>query len=126
MDALSACYTETDWEAGVACFEEGIAAGTIDPLYVSLPLRYPECGAAEAYWGSAYTMADDEYVAMVEATSPCFLALVASGEVDLWEVPMEFIEPSCLEGTNWYTNDDPAFSDRFIDCTSKARTELEG
>lgn len=125
-DALSACYQELDAAAGVQCMQDGIASGAIDPEIVNPPFRFPECGAAEAYWIDVYSMADAEFVAVVEAASPCFLGLVAAGELDAYMLPSELLDPSCLEGRNWYTASDPEYTDRFFACAAAALTELSG
>mgnify|MGYP001578819276 CR=1 FL=1 len=123
--ALEACYSETEAAAGITCMQEGVADGTIDPIYVSPAVLHPECGVAELYWTSDYySLADAEFAAMAEGASKCFLDLVATGEVDSFLVPGELIAPDCLEGKNWYATDDSAYDDRFFECVSKRRTEL--
>ena len=57
-------------------------SGTIDADLVNPPFRFPECGAAEAYWLDVYSMGDAEFVALVESASPCFLGLVAAGQIE--------------------------------------------
>lgn len=124
-DASSQCFLDSpDAASGVQCLLDGIAAGTIDPFFVSPALRFPECGVAEVYWEDVYSMPDDEFVAMVTAASPCFLDLVASGAVDKYEIPNELIAPECLEGRNWYSSTDDEFSTRFFDCVWKVYDTL--
>ncbi|MCU1361179.1 MAG: hypothetical protein JWN99_2468 [Ilumatobacteraceae bacterium] len=122
--ALDACYQQTDATAGIQCMQDGIADGTIDADLVNVTFRYPQCGAADAYWSDVYTMPDADFVALVTAASPCFLNLVASGEIDAYMLPSEFLDPACLEGKNWYTAFDDAYNDRFFDCTSAALDAL--
>lgn len=124
MDAYSACFSELDAAAGVACLNAGVAAGTIDPMFVQPHFRFAECGVAEAYWSDIYSMSDAEFVALVEGASPCFLDLVASGQVEAWEVASELLAPQCLEGKNWYTTYEEDYNDRFYECTSKVRDSL--
>jgi hypothetical protein len=124
MDAYSACFGELDAAAGVACLNAGVAAGTIDPAFVSPHFRFTECGVAEAYWSDIYSMSDAEFVALVEAASPCFLDIVASGRAEAWEVASELLAPQCLEGKNWYTTYEEDYNDRFYECTAKVRDSL--
>jgi hypothetical protein len=117
---------EMDASVAIACMGDGIAAGTIDPASVPAHFRYPECGVAELYWDGLYDTSDAEFVAAVEAASPCFLALVESGELTVWDVAGELIAPECLEGRNWYSVfDDSEYSTRFYDCTFEAQRALE-
>ncbi|MFN6120028.1 MAG: hypothetical protein ACK5CE_10435 [Actinomycetes bacterium] len=126
LDPLSACYMEMDAAVAIACMGDGIAAGTIDPTSVPAHYRYPECGVAELYFDRLYDTPDAEFVAAVEAASPCFLALVESGELLPWEVAGELLAPECLEGRNWYSVfDDSEYSSRFFDCTFEAQRALE-
>lgn len=125
FDALTACYSEADAAAGVQCFQDGIADGTIDPSYVSAPIRHPECGVAEAYFGGLFSLTDDEFTTLVTGASPCFLKLVESGELASYEVPDELIAPECVEGRNWYAVfDDEAYNERVFDCAAKVRGQL--
>lgn len=123
--AVTACYAAADAAAGVQCFQDGIADGSIDPTFVSVPLRHPECGVAEAYWGSLYGLSDQEFVDLVAGASPCFLKLIETGEVDKWEVPDELLAPDCVEGRNWYAVfDDEAYNQRVFECAAKVRDSL--
>ena len=124
MDAYSACFGELDAAAGVACLNAGVDAGTIDPMFVPPHFRFTECGVAEAYWSDIYSMTDAEFVALVEAASPCFLDVVASGRAEAWEVASELLAPQCLEGKNWYTTYEEDYNDRFYECTAKVRDSL--
>jgi hypothetical protein len=124
-DALSECYLAGDAAAALACFEAGIASGTIDPDFVPAQYRFAECGVAEAYWSDIYSMSDAEFVALAEGASPCFRDLVSSGAIDAWMVPGELLTPECLEGKNWYTNFDEGYSERFFECTSAATAALD-
>jgi hypothetical protein len=123
-DAYAACFGELDAAAGVACLNAGVAAGTIDPMLVSPQFRFPECGVAEAYWSDIDSMSDAEFVALVEAASPCFLDIVASGRAEAWEVASELLAPQCLEGKNWYTTYEEDYNNRFYECTAKVRDSL--
>jgi hypothetical protein len=124
FEALSACYAESDAAAGVQCMRDGVAAGTIDPLYVSPAILHPECGVAEVYWVSPFDLSDAEFVAMAEGASQCFLDLVAAGEVESYLLPSELVAPECLEGKNWYSTNDSAYDDRFFECVSQKRVDL--
>ncbi|MBI5090168.1 MAG: hypothetical protein HZB15_15250 [Actinobacteria bacterium] len=122
-DAIDECYA-LDAAAGVQCVQDGIAAGTIDPGQVVVTVPYPECGAAEPYWSEVYSMEDAEFVALAEQVSPCFLDLVASGEISKYEMHSELIDPTCLEGKNWYTNFESDYNSRFYDCVDAALETL--
>lgn len=122
--ALTDCYAELDAAAGIACMQAGIAAGTIDPTYVNPPLRFPECGVAELYWSEVYSLPDAEFAAMATGASQCFLDLVASKQIESWEIPNELLAPECLEGRNWFASTDGAYDDRFFDCVTARRVEL--
>lgn len=125
MDALTECYMADDAATGVACMNDGIAAGTIDPDFVMVPVRFPECGVAEVYWGDVYSLPDDEFVAMATEASPCFLDLVEQGAVEAYLLPSELLAPQCLEGRNWYnTSSDDDYSNRFFECVAEASVAL--
>ncbi|MFM2072299.1 MAG: hypothetical protein RLZZ623_2562, partial [Actinomycetota bacterium] len=125
FDALSACYAATDAATGIACMQDGVAAGTIDPTFVSVPILHPECGVAEVYWtAEVYSMSDADFVKMAEGASKCFIDLVVSGDVDSYLLPNELLAPACLEGKNVYTSSDEAYTNRFYECVGKTRTEL--
>ena len=124
FDALSDCYMAPDAATGVQCVQDGLAAGSIDPSFVVVTLRFPECGVAEVYWNSVVELTDDEFVAMITEASPCFIGLVESGDVASWEVPDELIAPECVEGRNWYTFDDEEYNQRVFDCAAKVRGDL--
>ncbi len=125
FDAYSTCVQEVDAAAGVACLNAGVVAGTIDPLFVSPQFRFPECGVAEAYWDSeVYSLPDAEFIALVEAASPCFLDLVATGQLEAWEVPTELVAPQCLEGKNWYATNEEDYNTRVFDCAAAVTSAL--
>jgi hypothetical protein len=125
FDALTVCYAAADAAAGVQCFQDGIADGTIDPTFVSVPIRHPECGVAETYWGGLFGLSDEEFVTLITDASPCFLQLIASGEISSWEVPDELLAPECVEGRNWYTAfDDEEYNTRVFECAAKVRGSL--
>lgn len=124
LDAYTLCFEEIDAASGVACMNAGIAAGTIDPVFVAPHFRFAECGVAETYWSDIYSLGDADFVAMVEGASPCFLNLIATGQVESWEVASELVAPQCLEGKNWYTTYEEDYNDRFYDCVAKVRESL--
>ena len=124
--ALNECYSEFEAAAALTCMRDGIAAGTIDPTFVPATFRFPECGVSEAYWDGMYEMADAEFVALIEAAAPCFRALVDAGTIESWDVPDELFAPGCLEGRNWYSTDDEAYTERFFECAAKRREETIG
>ncbi len=115
--AAEQCYAEFDVVDASACFEAGVADGSIEVWEVPAELLFPECGAAEAQWGGYHRLGDEEFIALVEAASSCFATLVASGELDEFNVPLGFDKPECFEGRNWYNVfDDPEYDDRFWSC----------
>ena len=123
--AINTCYVLTDGAAAMQCFQDGIAAGTIESWMVSAQYRFPECGVGEVYWSDIYNLSDDEFVALAERASPCFRDLVTKGTIEAWEVPSELIDPTCLEGKNRFSEFDQAYTDRFQACTDEARKVLE-
>lgn len=123
-DALDACYAKAEATEALACLQTGLADGSIDPMLVPATLRHPECGVAELYWSAVYSMSDADFTSMVTAASPCFLDLIARGELDSYEVPYELVAPQCLEGINWYLSSDTEYTDRFFSCAEAARVGL--
>lgn len=125
FEALNACTVGDDAAVALACIQSGVAAGTIDPSVVNMPVRHPECGVAELYvLGDVYFMEDAPFVDAMVAASPCVLDLIRSGAVDSFEVPYELIAPECLLGVNWYTDDDSAANDAFFECAEAVRLSL--
>lgn len=112
------CYDEVDATDATDCFQQYVASGDIDATFIPVALRFPQCGYAEVSWsGALYSMNDADFVAAVEAAQPCFLALVAAGTLDQYEVPTEIAHLECFEGRNWYnTFDDPEYDQRYYDC----------
>jgi len=112
------CYDVKDAADATTCFKEYVSSGEIDESFIPVALRFPECGYAEVSWsGELYSMSDADFVAAVEAARPCFLALVAAGTLDQYEVPTEIAHLECFEGRNWYnTFDDPEYDQRYYDC----------
>jgi hypothetical protein len=116
-DPTSQCYELADGEAAAACFQTLIAAGTVDPATLPAELGHPECGVAAAYWEGYGLLGDEEFFALVDAARPCFLDLVARGEIEEWQLGYEYTKPECFEGRNWYAVfDDPAYDERFTAC----------
>jgi len=116
------CYDETDVAAATACFNTYVATGEIDATYIPIALRFPECGYADVSWsGELYSMSDADFVATVEAARPCFLALVAAGTIDQFELPTEVAHLECFEGRNWYNVfDDTEYDTRYYACLDAA------
>ena len=112
------CYDETDTAAATSCFEGYVESGDIDRTAIPAVLRHPECGFAEVAWtNSIYSLPDDEFVAVAEASRDCFLALIDGGEVSAYELPSEITHLDCFEGRNWYqVFDDPDYDERYYDC----------
>lgn len=123
-EALDACYAKAEATEALACLQGGLADGSIDPMLVPATLRHPECGVAELYWSAIYSMSDADFTSMATAASPCFLDLIARGELDSFEVPYELVAPQCLEGINWYLSSDTEFSNRFFNCAEAVRVGL--
>jgi hypothetical protein len=66
-----------------------------------------------------YSLSDADFTSMITAASPCFLDLVARGEVDAFVVPSELLAPQCAQGLNIYTaTSDQANS--FYECAAAA------
>lgn len=120
--AWEACYDETDPTTAIGCFQTYVDSGEIEPTFVPIELRFPECGYADVRWtGAVYQMTDAEFIAAAEAARPCFLALVEAGTVSEFELPNEIAHLECFEGRNWYTTfDDTAYDDRYYACIDAA------
>ncbi len=116
-DAADACWSELEATTAAACFEELVASGELTSTDVPWYLRYSECGLAEVGWnGEYYSLEDAEFAATVEEASPCFQELVASGEADEADVPIEVLKPECVLGRNWYTATDEDYLQEFEEC----------
>jgi hypothetical protein len=118
-DGVDECWSLTDVDEAIACFQEHIESGETEPWVVPTELRFPECGMAEPYWNGYGQLGDAEFFALVDAARPCFLALLESGAIDDLDVPPEYTHPECFEGRNWYgVFDDPDYDERFDECVS--------
>ena len=124
MAGWERCYNEVAAADATECFKEYVATGEIDDTFIPIALRFPECGYAEASWsGDLYSMSDADFVAAVEAARPCFLALVAAGTIDQYELPTEVAHLECFEGRNWYNVfDDAEYDARYYACLDAANT----
>ena len=118
------CYNESAAADAAACFEEYVASGDIDESFIPVALRFPECGYAELSWSSEiYSLSDAEFMAAADAARPCFMALLAAGSVEEYELPYEITRPECFEGRNWYaTFDDPEYDERYWACIENELT----
>lgn len=118
------CYNELDATDATACFQEYVTTGEIDETFMPIALRFPECGYAELSWsGDLYSMSDADFVAAVEAARPCFLALVAAGTIQDYELPTEIANLECFEGRNWYNVfDDTEYDERYYACLDAANS----
>jgi len=116
------CYNELGVTEATACFDEYVATGEIDESFIPVALRFPECGYAEASWsGDLYSMSDADFVATVESARPCFLALVAAGTIQEYDLPTEIAHLECFEGRNWYNVfDDAEYDTRYYACLDAA------
>ena len=116
------CYSKEAAADASACFEQYVATGELDATFMPVELRFPECGYSEVAWsGELYGMSDADFIATVEAARPCFLALVAAGTLDEYELPNEIAYLECFEGRNWYnTFDDAEYDERYYDCLATA------
>ena len=119
--AWEACYSETEVDAAAACFQGFVDSGELDTYMVPIELRHPECGFDERWSGELYQMADAEFIAAIEESQPCFLALLDSGAIDEFELPSEILHLECFEGRNWYNVfDDPEYDERYYACVADA------
>jgi hypothetical protein len=109
------CY-ELEAAEAATCFGELVASGEVDELSVPWFFRFPECGAGEVIWsGDYYTLADDEFVAQVDAWQSCVQPLIEAGE-DATAFA-EVGAPQCLEGRNPYLSGVSSEDfDTFLDC----------
>jgi hypothetical protein len=118
LDTLAHCWEMPDANDASTCFQEAMAADGVHPVGAPVEMLYPECGVAEAYW-SNYAMTDEAFFALIDAARPCFLALVESGELQDYELPIVYTKPECFEGRNWYqVFDDPDYDARVAACSA--------
>lgn len=112
------CSGESDAVVATACFEAGIASGELTEFDMPIALRHPECGLAEVSWsGDVYGLSDEEFVAVVGGAVECFQNLIASGELEEWEVPFEVTYFDCFENRNWFNVfGDDEYNDRVSAC----------
>lgn len=117
--AVDECYGIAETAEAMACFDDLLASGEIEAWAIPVALRYPECGIAELTWTSElYGLPDAEYTSALLGARTCFDDLVASGELDEWDVPFEVANVDCFEGRNWYsTFDDEEYDARVSECT---------
>ena len=112
------CWEVVDATEASVCFQDAIASGEAQTWEAPLEMLYPECGVAEAYW-SSFAMTDAAFFEIIDAARPCFLALVASGELQELDLPIEYRKPECFEGRNWYqVFDDPEYDERVSACSA--------
>jgi hypothetical protein len=119
-DPLTECWDYVDANQASTCFQNVVLSGGASSLDVPVEMLHPECGVAEAYWSNPrFNMTDVAFFELIDAARPCFLALVASGELNETDLPTEYTKPECYEGRNWYqVLDDPEYDQRVSDCAS--------
>ena len=116
-----ACYGETEVAAAASCFQSFIDSGELEPYVVPIELRFPECGYDERWSGELYQLSDADFMAAVEESQPCFLALLEHGEVDEFDLPSEILHLECFEGRNWFSVfDDAEYDERYYACIAAA------
>ena len=114
---LDRCWQIVDATEASACFLEVVSSGEADALGAPLEMLHPECGVAEAYWTN-FDMTDEAFFVLIDTARPCFLALVASGEIEESDLSIVYTKPECFEGRNWYrVFDDPEYDARVADCS---------
>lgn len=116
---VEGCYAIDDVTQVTSCLVAAVDAGEIADYYVGVELRFPECGLAEQSLGRAslFDLSDEDYTATIEIAAACFSDLIASGEVDEFEVPSEYLRPECAEGRNpWNFEVDNSFFDTWVEC----------
>lgn len=117
-DPLARCWATIDANEASTCFQEMVNAGEADGAVVPVEMLYPECGVAADYWTN-FQMPDDVFFQLIDAARPCFLALVASGELQESDLPIVYTKPECFEGRNWYqVFDDPEYDERVAACAA--------
>jgi hypothetical protein len=115
---LDRCWEIVDATEASTCFQDVVKAGEADPWAAPLEMLHPECGVAEAYW-SNFQMTDEEFFALIDTARPCFLALVASGELVESDLPTVYTKPECFEGRNWYqVFGEPDYDARVEECAA--------
>ena len=116
---VEACYANDDVDVVTSCLVDAVEAGEIPDYYAGVELRFPECGVAEVSLGrvSLFELTDEEYTVLLETAATCFAELIASGEVDEFDVSSEYLRPECADGRNpWIFDDDSGFFDAWIEC----------
>jgi len=100
------------------CYRAAVAAGDLPDYYFTTELEYLECGLGPITVGlePAFSLSDSEYTALVENAATCFGELIASGEVNEFEVDRQYLRPECAEGQNPYSGLDDGLFDRWLDC----------
>ena len=112
------CWETVDAIEASTCFQDVVLSGEASSFDAPAEMLHPECGVAEAYW-SQFNMTDVAFFELIDAARPCFLALVASGELNETDLPIEYTKPECYEGRNWWqVFDDPEYDQRFAECAS--------
>ncbi|HEY3484961.1 MAG TPA: hypothetical protein VGK49_06225 [Ilumatobacteraceae bacterium] len=118
-DPASRCYMLPDATRATECLTTLLDQGEIEEWEIPVELRFPECGVADQYWEGYHVLDDVQFLELVELATPCFLDLVAAGEIEEIDLPPEYTHIECFEGRNWYAVfDDPDYDDRFYDCIS--------
>ncbi len=119
-DPYSECLQSTTTEEAADCFAAAIDAGVLPEGSMPVELEFPECGVGDVLLGvtTLYDMSDEEYTVLVTTANECFTALIASGAVDEFRVPGDYLHPECAEGRNpWsFDSDDDDLFSRWIDC----------
>ncbi|HEX4983865.1 MAG TPA: hypothetical protein VFV63_19315 [Ilumatobacteraceae bacterium] len=117
-DPFARCWETADANEASACFQEVVSAGDADPASAPVEMLHPECGVAEAYWDN-FAMTDEAFFELIDSARPCFLALVESGELQEFDLPIVYTKPECFEGRNWYqVFDDPEYDERVANCSA--------
>ena len=119
-DPYSECLQSTTAEEAADCFAAAIDAGDLPEGSMPVELEFPECGVGDVFVGvtTLFDMTDEEYTVLVTTANECFTALIASGAVDEFRVPGDYLHPECAEGRNpWnFDSDDDDLFSRWIDC----------
>ena len=107
VDPYSECLQSTTTEEAADCFAAAIDAGVLPEGSMPVELEFPECGVGDVLLGvtTLYDMSDEEYTVLVTTANECFTALIASGAVDEFPVPGDYLHPECAEGRNPWSFD---------------------
>ena len=116
------CWASTTAEEAAGCLQGYIDSGQLPDYYMPIELRAPRMWCRRHHRSvscPSTRCADEEYTTILVKANECFVGLIASGEVEDYEVPAEYMRPECAEGRNpwnFEAPDNQELFDRWLDC----------